>query len=164
MMVFISIMLVLICIVLDQITKSYAIYSLARVKKKKTQGTRDEELKENAETNKQAFFDFALVKNKGAFRGLFKKTPILLIGVQVTGIVVIGILLLIQTIIKKDKLLMVGLSFIFGGAIGNLIDRLRDGYVTDFFAIRWTKNLYYNLADWFIFIGALITFLRSKNL
>ena len=107
---------------------------------------------------------FTLVKNEGAFKGLLKDHPMVLLSVQVIGVVFVFVLFLLQLFVKKDKLLTIGLSLLLGGAIGNLIDRIRNKYVTDFFAFKWTKNLYYNLADMFIFIGALITLIKGNKL
>ena len=110
------------------------------------------------------YIKLGLVKNEGAFRGLLKKHPLILVGVQLIGLVSILILLGIQLIVKKDKLLSFGLTCLLSGALGNVIDRLARKYVTDFFAVKWTKNLYYNLADLFIFIGAIITLIRGHKL
>jgi signal peptidase II len=142
-MVIYALVLIIVIVVIDQMTKSYA--------RKNLKGKRLD----------KGFFQLSLVKNRGAFRGLLKKHPVVLIGIQVVGIILIGIFILIN-LNKKDKWLILGLSCLFGGAIGNLIDRMRNGFVTDFFAIKLTKNLYYNLADMFIFIGAIITVLRQK--
>ncbi len=60
--------------------------------------------------------------------------------------------------------LMCGLSLILGGAIGNLIDRLRFGYVVDFIDLRFWPV--FNVADSCITIGAAILFfaiIRSKD-
>jgi len=110
------------------------------------------------------YLKLSLVKNQGAFRGLLRKHPLILVSVQILGMLFVLVLLVTQLFVKKDKLLVVGLSFLFAGAIGNLIDRLTNKYVTDFFAIKWTKNLYYNLADLFIFIGAIIALIKGNKL
>lgn len=127
----------------------------------------DQKTKEYARENfkmKQEydFFTFYLVKNKGAFRGLFKEKPKLLLGLQAFGTVFTLILTLVFGFRNRDKWLTLGLALISAGAIGNLIDRIRDGEVTDFVAVKWTKNLYYNMADFSIFIGAFVAVLRSK--
>lgn len=134
-------------ILLDQYTKKRARLELADNKK-----------------IEHKYMTFKLVKNKGAFRGLLKDKPMLLLGFQIISMLLVFVLLVMQVFGKKDKMLTIGLSFIFAGAFGNLIDRLVDKYVTDFFAIKWTKNLYYNLADMFIFLGAIITVLRGNKL
>ena len=47
-----------------------------------------------------------------------------------------------------------GLILLLGGNLGNLIDRIRQGYVTDFLAIRWFAVI--NLADACITIGVIL--------
>ena len=50
------------------------------------------------------------------------------------------------------------LSFITGGAIGNVLDRINDGSVTDFLHLKiYNYSLFvFNLADAFITIGAIL--------
>jgi len=60
-------------------------------------------------------------------------------------------------LLQRNKLNMIIFSFIVGGAIGNVVDRLRLKYVIDFIDmgignLRWFT---YNLADAFITIGAI---------
>lgn len=55
----------------------------------------------------------------------------------------------------------IGLSLILGGAVGNLIDRLRVGYVDDFVDVyfRGWHFWAFNVADASITIGAILVFL-----
>lgn len=57
---------------------------------------------------------------------------------------------------RTEIILSFGLAFILGGAIGNLIDRVNQGYVVDFLLFHWNMNSFpaFNLADSAIFIGA----------
>jgi signal peptidase II len=137
----VAILLVLGLVLIDQFTKKYARKKL-----------RFKQIKKGPLT-------FKLVYNKGAFRGLLKNRPLILISIQVIAVVFLGILWVIYGLFKKERSITLALSMILGGAIGNIIDRISDGKVTDFFAITWTKNLFYNMADWFIFIGGLWLFL-----
>ena len=52
----------------------------------------------------------------------------------------------------------IALSFITGGAIGNVLDRINDGSVTDFLHLKiYNCSLFvFNLADAFITIGAIL--------
>ena len=45
-----------------------------------------------------------------------------------------------------------------GGALGNLIDRMRDGAVTDFVRWRWHEHAWpvFNVADAALLVGALL--------
>lgn len=64
---------------------------------------------------------------------------------------------------EKDRWGQVALGFIIGGAIGNVIDRVRLGAVFDFLDFHWGENHWpaFNLADSFICIGATILILQS---
>jgi signal peptidase II len=55
-------------------------------------------------------------------------------------------------------LLMAGLSFVLGGAIGNLIDRAMMGYVTDFIQVWFGSWAFpsFNVADSAITVGAVL--------
>jgi len=59
---------------------------------------------------------------------------------------------------KKNRLECVSLSFILGGAVGNLFDRLHYGYVIDFIQLHIGSYYWpvFNVADSFICIGALM--------
>jgi len=54
------------------------------------------------------------------------------------------------------RLLAVGLSLVLGGAIGNVIDRIRLGYVVDFVHFHWDTAYFpaFNVADSAITVGA----------
>jgi signal peptidase II len=58
--------------------------------------------------------------------------------------------------VRTQKLLASALALILGGAIGNLIDRLRFGHVVDFLSFHWNQHYFpaFNLADTWITIGA----------
>ncbi len=46
-------------------------------------------------------------------------------------------------------------SLVVGGGIGNLIDRVRMGYVVDFIDFRWINFAIFNVADSFIVVGVI---------
>lgn len=56
----------------------------------------------------------------------------------------------------RQRLLPLGLTLIMGGALGNVIDRLRLGYVVDFVAVHWRQHYFpaFNVADACITLGA----------
>jgi signal peptidase II len=76
----------------------------------------------------------------------------------------IGIVVLVYIALTlKDRAGVVVFGLLIGGAIGNVIDRLRFGYVIDFIDmgignIRWFT---YNLADAFITVGAIFLLVRE---
>ena len=91
-----------------------------------------------------------LVHNRGAAFGIFRNQTYLFIIAAIAAIV------LIYFGIKNNrgnKSYVICLSLILGGALGNLIDRLRFGYVVDF--INFYVWPVFNLADSSITIGAI---------
>ncbi len=86
--------------------------------------------------------------NTGAAFGIFKGYNLILI------IVTIIVIVLCFKWIKKKEFHYLPLSFIIGGAMGNLIDRLLFGYVRDFIDFKiWPV---FNLADSFITIAIIL--------
>jgi signal peptidase II len=64
---------------------------------------------------------------------------------------------------SAQLLFAAALSMILGGALGNLIDRLRYGYVVDFLSFHWNDHYFpaFNLADSAITCGAFLLILDS---
>lgn len=76
-------------------------------------------------------FQLTLVQNPGAAFGLFRRSgPFLFIVVSV--LLVTLFFFFLKGLSRKGLLWRLGLGLILGGALGNLIDRLRWGYVVDF--------------------------------
>src|SRR5690349_10754944 len=63
----------------------------------------------------------------------------------------------------RHRLLIGGLVLILGGAIGNVIDRLRLGHVIDFVQVHWGNSYFpaFNVADSAISVGAVLVILDS---
>jgi signal peptidase II len=95
--------------------------------------------------------------NTGAAFGLFKGASLVLTIIAFIVIVlVLGYALFgyRRYPIADNRLSMVALGLILGGIIGNLIDRLRFGGVTDFISIGWWPS--FNLADSALVAGTII--------
>lgn len=62
---------------------------------------------------------------------------------------------------KEQKLLMLALALILGGALGNLYDRVALGYVVDFIVVHYENHYFpaFNIADSAISVGAAIMLL-----
>jgi signal peptidase II len=104
----------------------------------------------------QDVFHFTFRKNRGAaFSMLRDKQTFLII---ITSIVVAILIVYLMKIMKKQNLLLIKLpmAFIIGGAIGNLIDRIRLKYVIDFFDFTLINFAVFNVADVFIVIGSIV--------
>jgi signal peptidase II len=65
--------------------------------------------------------------------------------------------------LASHALLITGLTLILGGALGNVIDRLRLGHVVDFLLVYWNDSKFpaFNVADSSITIGAALVILDS---
>ena len=103
-----------------------------------------------------SFFNLALVWNYGVSFGMFAvlRQPLMLSGLSVAIICI----LLIWLTKNLSKLIAVALGLVIGGAIGNIVDRLRFGAVTDFldFHIGTYHWPAFNIADSCIFIGVVL--------
>lgn len=108
------------------------------------------------------FFNLVLVYNKGAAFSMLAsadgwQTPLLIL----FAIVAAGIVSYLIVRNREKRVLCIGLALILGGALGNLIDRLRFGHVVDFLdfhAMGWHWPAF-NVADSGITVGALLLIL-----
>lgn len=104
----------------------------------------------------EEFFHITYIRNPGAAFSILANTdasfrvPFFL---TLSLIAVTGIILFYRTV--EDRLVRVALSLIFGGAVGNMIDRVRFGEVIDFIDVHWYHNHWpaFNIADSAITIG-----------
>ena len=83
--------------------------------------------------------------------------------IGVSCVVSIIIIIWMYNTLTKSRCLLFALSFILGGAIGNLWDRLTLGYVVDFIEVYY-ENFYwpaFNIADSSITIGAVLLILDT---
>ncbi|MGD0021238.1 MAG: signal peptidase II [Smithellaceae bacterium] len=107
------------------------------------------------------FFSLVYVMNPGAAFGFLAGAPEMFRYLFFISITVLAILLIIYYILKsksQDVLMVISLTLIFGGAVGNLIDRIRFGAVVDFldFYIGTRHWPAFNAADSAISIGAVL--------
>lgn len=114
------------------------------------------------------FINLVYHENRGAVFGLLINQSFLVI--VTIGVLIIIIFLLFRYLSLATTLTVIPLGLLFGGALGNLIDRLRFGFVIDFInmhlvdLLRWPWA--FNLADAAIVIGifALACFLVRQEL
>lgn len=118
------------------------------------------------------FFNLVFVRNRGMAFGILSqsRSGFSYYFLLATTIVAIGVILFFFCWTKrKQKWLTVGLSLILGGAIGNLMDRIRLGYVIDFldFFLKHYHWPAFNMADSAVTAGTfwlLINIIAGKNL
>lgn len=114
------------------------------------------------------FFQLVHVRNTGAAFGIGANAsndlvPFLLHGGAIAVFIVV-LAYAFRTPVT-DRLLQIGLHLIIGGAIGNLIDRFRFGYVIDFADVYIGRHHWpaFNIADSAIFIGIVLLFLDMRK-
>ena len=103
------------------------------------------------------FLDLVYVENTGAIFGLFHSHTELFIALGIAGSVII--LVFLYYFPPTTTVGTLSFSLILGGAVGNLIDRIRLGYVIDFISIhvqelfRWPA---FNIADAALTVGIFV--------
>ena len=109
------------------------------------------------------FFNLVYVKNKGMAFGIMNRQDIVPIPYLLTGVTIFAIMLLMLWYLsfrQKNRWINIAVAMIMGGAIGNLIDRIRFSGVIDFLdchigSWHWPA---FNVADSAITIGVIILF------
>ncbi|HVL40987.1 MAG TPA: signal peptidase II [Brevundimonas sp.] len=138
----------LIVVVLDQLTKAWVVSGL--------------DLREMGRVNVlPPILNFTWVENRGVSFGLFgdgsARWMLSLFSVIVAGI-------LGWWALRADRrLLITAIGLVMGGAIGNVIDRIRFGFVVDFIDFSGTRVFpwVFNVADSAITIGVILLILDS---
>jgi signal peptidase II len=106
------------------------------------------------------FFNIVHAENPGAAFGFLAEShstwsSLLLVGVSLAVMAIIGSMLF-RPSVKKSPLLEIALALVFGGAAGNMYDRMFRGTVTDFLQFFFGNYEFpsFNAADSAITIGA----------
>lgn len=112
-------------------------------------------------------FALTYVRNMGAAFGMFQRaTPPFreAFFIVLPLLALAALFFLIFRLEENRKIPAFALSLIVAGAIGNLIDRIRLGYVVDFLDFHW-KEVYhwpaFNVADSCIVVGVILMFIES---
>ena len=111
-----------------------------------------------------SFFDLRFVPNVGVSLGLLPAdSPAMRWGLVVlTAAIASGVAVWMWRETAKADLAALGL--VLGGALGNIIDRIRFGYVVDYADLHfgeWRPFLVFNVADAAITVGVVILLLRA---
>jgi signal peptidase II len=109
------------------------------------------------------FLYFTYVKNDGAAWGIFSGTRWFLIIMSILALYAIVKYFILDVQITKIE--FVAYALLVGGIIGNLIDRVLYGYVTDYLDFRFgTYNFpVFNLADTAMVVGVSLIVLHLIN-
>lgn len=104
-------------------------------------------------------WDYQYTRNPGAAFSFLANAPDSIRApffITVSFLAILVILWILRGVALQQQLLVFALSLVCGGAIGNLIDRIRFEYVIDFIVWKWT-DVYrwptFNIADACIVVG-----------
>lgn len=116
--------------------------------------------------NKPAFniingvLEFNYLENRGAAFGMLQNQKVFFVFVAVIFLCVIAYVLIKVPLGKKYNRIHVLLVMIAGGAIGNLIDRLRLDYVVDFIYIVLINFPIFNVADMYVTFSTVLLIIQ----
>ena len=103
------------------------------------------------------------LRNSGAAWSIFEGQQTFFTIITIVAIIVIGYFIWQY---RKNILMLIGLSLIMAGTIGNFIDRLRQGYDVDMFETTFINFPIFNIADMCLTIGVIwliICILKEKD-
>ena len=125
-------------IVIDQISKYLALNNLANI---------------GSIPIIENIFHLTYVENRGAAFGMLENNQIIFVIVALAA----SIFGLYYLHTKKINVIgKTGIILIISGAIGNAIDRLRLGFVVDYFDFRIIWEYVFNIADVFVVVGTIL--------
>lgn len=106
--------------------------------------------------------------NRGAFlnAGQYRQPMVAMLSVLLT--LVVAVLFAFSLGTRGNVWLRTGLALLLGGAFSNTYDRLKRKYVVDYFSFgvkwKWLANIIFNISDFAIIIGALMTALSVDKI
>lgn len=137
---------ILVLVVIDQLVKHWAVDVLQPV------GTID-----FIHFGNFRIINLTYLENDGAIFGSMSGQRWFLVGF--TSLVVVAAFVFMLMSLKRSKLLATSIMLFVAGGIGNLIDRIRFGYVVDMFEIKLFRFAIFNVADICVTIGFVLVFI-----
>lgn len=131
-----SVLIIALGVVVDQITKSVAVTSLKDAGYVSLLGD---------------FLGFELVKNPGAFLGMFSDNRLMFMIPSMIMIAAMFVWIYLHD--NPHPLFVTSLSLLVSGGIGNMIDRIKLEYVIDFISFKFINFPNFNIADCCVTIG-----------
>ena len=127
------------------------------------------ELENKIDIYSTEYLNFYLIWNKGVAFGLFSFNESFIYNI-ITGIIMIISNVVLAMIYNNSGLKKVSLTFVLGGALGNLFDRIYYSAVPDFIDLHFNDFHWFifNVADIFITLGIICLifdeiFVNNKN-
>jgi signal peptidase II len=109
------------------------------------------------------FFNLTWVENRGVSMGMLTADGDMgrWLLVALTAAISVGVAVWLWR--ERNRLDVLALGLVLGGAVGNIVDRVRFGYVVDFLHFFWGEWHFYvfNVADAAITVGVILLLLRA---
>lgn len=141
-MVILFFVLQIIILIIDQLSKIWAVNTLAN-------GTVLPFI--------PGVLEFSYLENRGIAFGMFQNSYFIM--AILTGIVLIGLCVAVLKWKVKNKLFTISMAMIVGGGFGNLIDRIFRKFVVDFLHTTFMDFPTFNFADCMVCLGVGLLFL-----
>ncbi len=107
------------------------------------------------------------VRNRGAAFGLFADAPsdLVRVGLIVVSLLAVTLIWAYARESWQQPRILLAFGLILGGAVGNLVDRMRLYYVVDFVDVHWGQWHWpsFNVADAAITVGAMTLFIAMAH-
>jgi signal peptidase II len=149
-MPFLFLLISAIFIVFDQLSKAYIVGNFS--------------LGESKEVL-HGVLSFTFLKNDGAAWSILRGQMTFF--VILTTIAILAALVYLFNIAKEEMLVAFAVSLILAGGVGNLIDRIRQGYVVDMIQLDFINFPIFNIADCCVVIGVglwlIVSILEEKK-
>ena len=105
--------------------------------------------------------------NDGATLNLLAKHPKVMTVIHTIMMLFVGIVYYFVMRVSGKKLAKTGLAMLAGGGLNNLYDRYTKHHVVDYLRFQigpaWFRRIIFNVSDFFIFLGALLTVIGSGD-
>lgn len=142
MILIISLIAVVVLIVIDQLIKHWAVTVLMPM------GAMD-----FIKFGDLEILGLTYVQNDGAAFSSFSGAKIFLI--VLTSLMIVGLIIFALRDKQKHPFMMLSTAAVVAGGIGNLIDRIRLGYVIDYLDVKLFNFAIFNFADICVVLGAI---------
>lgn len=100
------------------------------------------------------------VENTGAAFGILSSKPLLITIFNIMILIILTIYVLIKIKDFYKSRYLFSIILIISGGFGNIIDRMINGYVTDYFEFAFISFPVFNFADIFITVGAFLLIVK----
>ena len=134
--------IIAILIVLDQLVKSYVVQNIALGEVK---------------TWIPNLVSLTYLQNRGAAFSILQDQQLLF--AVITLVVVVGAIWYLHKHMEDSLWMVLGLTLIIAGGLGNFIDRISQGFVVDMFHLDFINFAIFNVADSYLTVGVIVLLL-----